>query len=556
MKQHSSLPPSITSDPTVAVRADQSTGQLLIHLALLMLIGLVFIFINPRGYIGGAYDDGRYLAAATQWAMEGPVLGHNHWSLRWPLVLPMAAIIRQAGLDFNALLIPGTLSYLGLGIVNYVGLRSAVNARAGFLGALGILATPGITYWSCALYPDILEATLWSAAFWSLWQAAHMAQGVRQTRWVLATGFIAGLSFCVRETSAGLIIGLVLAMLFLPRLPLRLWIMAGASAAILPVAEYAILWLASGDPLYRLHVDLNHIAIDSEDMRGGVAKGQLAVFNTGIMERWAGAGPVRIHWTVDTWINFFANFYYGQNYVAVAVLGLWLFLKRHATVTLLSVRGLIPALLAIGAANTLWNLYVLALNPNDRMFFPTTVVMAMIAAILADRLWPLRGIRTFFAVLMGIKILSTLIVADTLPNYRNTAAIAQRIAPPAGPVHVSWQTHANLALADPAFRRRLTVQPVPAGGGGVLVLYANLRSPLTEHLSPGRWTLVRNEATGHYPYVIALADSLLGLAGQPPLRHADIDVRLFRHLPGPPLDHAVVAGPDGHALSPDAVPPE
>ncbi|HEX7872846.1 MAG TPA: glycosyltransferase family 39 protein [Sphingobium sp.] len=530
-------------------------GRLLFHIAMLVLIGLAFVFINPRGYIGGAYDDGRYLAAATRWAMEGPVLGHNHWALRWPLVLPTAAIIHQAGLDFWALLIPGILSYLGLALVNYIGLRSAVSARAGFLGALGILATPGIAYWSCALYPDLLEAALWSAAFWSLWHATHMAEGPRQTRWVLITGLIAGLSFCVRETSAALAIGLVLAMLFLPRLPLRLWIMAGASTALLPVAEYAILWAASGDPLYRLHVDLNHIAIASEDMRGGVAKGELAVFNTGIMERWAGAGPVRIHWAVDTWINFFANFYYGQNYVVAAVLGLCHVLKRRATAPdLRLVRGLVPALLAIGIANTLWNLYVLALNPSDRMFIPTTVMVTMIAAMLADRLWPLRRIRTFVGVVMGIKILSTLIVADTLPNYRDGAAIAHRIAPPAGPVHVSWQTYANLALADPAFRRRLDVRAAPAGG--VLVLYTNLRSPLTEHLSPGRWILVRREATGHYPYVIAFADGLIGLMGQPPIQHADIEIRLFRRLPGPSLDHAVAAGPDGRDLPSGAAPAE
>ncbi|MET0366189.1 MAG: glycosyltransferase family 39 protein, partial [Sphingobium sp.] len=549
MKQHNSLSSASVWNPSALDHQDRSTGRLLFHLTVLLLIGLAFIFINPRGYIGGAYDDGRYLAAATRWAMDGPVLGQDHWSLRWPLVLPAAAIIRLAGLDFNALMIPGILSYLGLALVNYIGLRSVASARAGFLGALGILATPGIAYWSCALYPDLMEAALWSAAFWSLWHATH-ATGARQTRWVVATGFIAGLSFCVRETSAGLAIGLVLAMLFLPRLPLRLWIVAGASAAILPVAEYAILWAASGDPLYRLHVDLNHIAIASEDMRGGVAKGELAVFNTGIMERWAGAGPVHVHWAVDTWINFFLNFYYGQNYVAAAVLGICHARTRRPTAPReRRAAGLVPALLAIGLANTLWNLYVLALNPSDRMFIPMTVMVAMVAAVLADRLWPLRGVRRFVGVVMGIKILSTLIVADTLPNYHHSADVARRIAPPAGAVHVSWQTHANLALADPALRRRLDLRPAPAGG--VLLLYTNLRSPLTEHLSPGRWILVRRQATGHYPYVIAVADMLIGAMGQPPIKHADIDVRLFRRLPGPPLDHAVVVGPDGRNLPAD-----
>ncbi|MFT3965179.1 MAG: glycosyltransferase family 39 protein [Sphingobium sp.] len=548
--------PQSSFSPTIASRngpGDRSMGGALVHVALLLLLGLAFIFINPRGFIGGVYDDGRYLAAATRWAMEGPVLGRDHWSLRWPLVLPSAAIVRWAGLDFRALLIPGILSYLGLALVNYFGLRSVVSARAGFLGALGILATPGIAYWSCALYPDLMEAAFWSAAFWSLWHGTHAPAGAGRTRWMVAAGLLAGLSFCVRETSAGLAVGLVLAMIFLPRIPLRLWIVAGLGAALLPVAEYATLWAASGDPLYRLHVDLNHIAIASEDMRGGVATGQLAVFNTGIMERWAGAGPVHVHWALDTWINFFLNFYYGQNYVAAALLGWWYRRgRRSVSPPGALVRGLVPAMLAIGFANAIWNLYVLALNPNDRMFIPATVMMAMVAGVLADRLWPMRRVRVFVPVLMGVKILSTLVVADTLPNYRAGADVTRRLAPASGPVHVSWRTHSNLALADPAFRRRLALAEAPVGGS--LIVYAGLRAPWTENLSPGRWRLERREAIGHYPYSFRLLDRLLDSVGLPPVKRTDIDIRLFRRLPGTAGAGPVVVGPDGVTLPPEAGP--
>lgn len=523
-------------------------------MTVLVLLALLIIFINPRGYIGGAYDDGRYLAAATEWAMHGPVLGHNHWSLRWPLVLPAAGIIRWAGLDFHALLIPGILSYLAMALVNYFGLRAAVSERAAFLGALGIIATPGIAYWSCALYPDLLEAVLWSAAFWCLWYGSHAGAGRAQTRWMVAAGFIAGLSFCVRETSAGLTIGLLLATLFLPRMPLRAWIFAGASAAVLPVADYAILWVASGDPIYRLHVDLRHVAIPSEDMRGGEVKNQFAVLNTQIMERWAGAGPVHLHWAIDTYINFFLNFYYGLNYLAAAVLGFWYRSRRRATFPAGPVvRGLIPALLSLGVANTLWNLYVLALNPSDRMFIPTTVMVTLVAAVLADRLWSTRGVRRFVGLLMTVKVLSTLIVADTLPNYRDTVSEAANIAPPKGPIHVTWQTHANLALADPALRRRLDMRP--AEPGGYLLVYVGIRSPYNERLSPGRWRLVRWANAGHYPYVIRPIDSVLRWLNRPLVGHADIQVRLFQRLPGSASDPAVVVGADGKDLPPDAGPP-
>lgn len=517
-------PASFSPDP---IAQGTARRRLLPHLAWLFLFGLCVIVINPRGYTGGGYDDARYLAAATDWALHGPVLGQNHWSLRWPVVLPAAGILRLFGPDFGWLMLPGILSFYAVGLVNYFGVRAAAGERAGFLAALGILATPGFAYWATALYTDLMEVALWSAAFWSLWRAAHAA-GARQMRWIVAAGLLAGLSVCVRETSIALVGGLLLATVFLPRLPRRAWIAAMIAAAALPTIEYAILWMASGDPIYRLHVDMRHIAIPSEDMAGGVAKGQSPVLNTDIMGRWAGAGPVRVHWSIDTYVNFFLNFYYGQNFVAAAVLALW---ARRVKARGAGPRGLFPALLALAATNIVWNLYVLALNPSDRMFMPTTVVAAILAAILADRLWTLRFVKPFVIALMVVKLLSTIIVCDTLPNYHKAIPAAQRVAPPAGPIHATWVTHSYLALADPAFRRRLVLTPPPPGG--LFLLYGNRNAPYTERLDPGRWRLVRREAAGHYPWTIRIINGIIAALGlKTVVGHADVDVRLFERLPG------------------------
>ncbi len=538
--------------PETSAAGLEGMSSLRWHLAALLLLGLLIIFVNPRGYTGGGYDDARYLAAATEWAMHGPVLGQNHWALRWPLVLPTAGLIRTFGLNFDALMIPGMLSFFAVALVNYFGVRSAVNERAAFLAALGIMATPGFAYWASALYPDLLEVTLWSAAFWCLWHGAHAAEAGR-TRAMVATGLIVGLSICVRETSIALVIGLAIASLFLPRLPLRAWIVAGASSALLPVAEYAMLWAASGDPIYRLHVDLHHIDIPTEDMRGGAAAGQLAVLNTGVMERWSGAGPVHFHWLVDTYINFFLNFYYGQSFVALAVLGVWYRRQRGRVGNVIASsgeRGLVAALLSLAGANIVWNLYILALNPSDRMFMPATVAVAVIVAVLADRMWGVRGVRRLVYLLMAIKILSTVVVADTIPNYRNGAAVAAQIVPSQGPVHATWQTHSQLAFADPALRRRIDLRP--AKPGGVLILYSNKGSPLVEHLSPGRWTLVRSGHAGHRPWIIrGLNDLIHALGLDVRIKEADVEVRLFRRLAGPTISPAEVYGADGRLLPPD-----
>ncbi|MET0239857.1 MAG: glycosyltransferase family 39 protein [Sphingobium sp.] len=529
-------------------------------MSLLILFGLLVALVNPRGFIGGGYDDGRYLAAATRWALDGPILGENHWALRWPVILPTAGILRLFGPNANALMIPGLLSYLALGLVNYLGVRSAAGERAAFLAGFGIMATPGIAYWATAIYPDLLEAVLWSAAFWSLWQAARAADEGGRLRWLATAGLIAGFSICVRETSIALAFGLIgAALLLLPRLPLKAWIIAAGCAAILPVGEYAILWAASGDPIYRLHVDLRHIAIPTEDMRGGTATGQLAVLNAGIMERWSGAGPVHIHWLVDTYINFFLNFYYGFAYVALAGLAIWQRRQRRTAGSFVPVKapatqGLVPALLLVAGANIVWNLYVLALNPSDRMFIPATTMVAICVAIFADRLWPVRSVRITVALLMAVKALSTLIVADTLPNYRYTPAVAQRVASAEGPVHVSWQTHSNMALADPALRARLDLSPTPVGG--YLMVYTSIRAPYVERVLPGRWRLIRSGVTGRVPYTARSLNGLLSALGGPSdlIKHADVEVRLFQRVAGPAGDAPVIVDARGRALPPEARP--
>lgn len=532
------------------------SGALLWHILALLSLAVLIVLVNPRGYTGGGYDDGRYLAAATEWAVHGPVLGQDHWALRWPLVLPTAGIIRLFGLDFHALMVPGFLSFLAISLVTYFGVRSAVNERAAFLAALGVMATPGFAIWSTALYLDLFEAALWSGAFWCLWRATHALEAMGQTRAMIAMGAVAGFAVCVRETSIALGLGLLLASLYLPRLPLRLWVIAGVSAAILPVSEYVILWVASGDPLYRLHVDMGHLGIQSDDIRGGAAAGQSAILNSAVMERWDGAGPVHWHWLVDTYINAFLNIYYGLNFVGLAVLGVWYrrCRRREGNALVLpgrGTRGLLPALCALGFANIVWNFYVLTLNPSDRMFMPATMCAAIIVAVLANRMWLVRGVRRLVGAMMLVKIAATLIVADTIPNYRNAAVVAARIAPTQGRVHTGWLGWSQMVFTDPALRSRLDLTPTPVGG--VFIVYSNRRELWTEHLPHGRWRVLRIGYAGHMPWTFRAVNVLTaGLGLDMPIRFKDVEVRLFRRLPDKAGEDVVAVEANGRVMPVDA----
>ena len=66
-----------TRFPVSPIYPGTASRRLVPHLAWLFLFGLCTILINPRGYTGGGYDDARYLAAATDWALHGPVLGQT-----------------------------------------------------------------------------------------------------------------------------------------------------------------------------------------------------------------------------------------------------------------------------------------------------------------------------------------------------------------------------------------------------------------------------------------------------------------------------------------------
>lgn len=512
---------------TLAPGARGGSGTLAAHVLLLCLFALIVVAVNPRGYAGGGWDDGRYLAAMVAWAEHGPVLGANHWSLRWPLVLPGAALIRLFGLDQFVLMIPGIAAWLGLALVNYWGLRRAAGERAAFIGALWILANPNLTYFATLLYPDCVEAMLWSAALWSIWFAGQARDAREQTRFMIAAGLATGIAVGIRETALALVVVTALAAWYMRVLPRRAWLVWLAAAAPLPLIEHLSLWIASGDPLYRIHVDLNHIRIPSENMRGGVALDQSAPFNPEVMERWSGAGPVHLHWLVDPWINFFVNLGFGLSFVGAALLG-WLLYRRGGAGAGPAAAGaeLVRPLLIVAGANILVNIYVLALDPASRIFVPATTAMSVLTAILAARLWSPR-IRGLIIGALVVKMLAGLVAADVAPDFGRSAAPAERIAPAAGPIHVDWRTNAHLALASPSLRRRFLLSEAPVGGHALQVIWPSDGEPAPSE----RWQVIADEPVGHRPWTVRLLAPPIQAAGfMRDFVYPDVRVRLVRRV--------------------------
>lgn len=497
------------------------------HCGLILLLALVIVMINPRGYIGGGWDDGRYLAAATQWVEQGPVIGANHWALRWPLVLPVAGLLKLFGPSRIILMLPGIAAWVGLALVNYAGLRCTINSRVALLAGISIIATPGFVYWAPAIYPDTLEVLFWSVALWSIWFASRSENEARQCRWMLVAGLAVALSVGLRETVVTLLLVMALVMWRVKAIQPRAWMVCALAALPLPLIEHMSYWIATGDPIYRLHVDMRHITIPSSDMRGSVAIGINAPFNPELMERWFGSGPVRLHWLVDPYINLFANIHYGYSFVAAALLGLAARWKR------LSIQGvdrqLVLWLLVIAALNIVVITYVLALRPGPRMFVAATVAATLIAAILADRLWG--GFwRAAILIMLLARGITSLVVSDVAPNFAAADKLAEQMVPKGVPLHVDWSTHAHLALARPALRETMVMKPALPGEYQLIVAVSSDKT--RNQPPPGRWREVADRKTGHVPWSVRIFVPLFQQFGlMRNLAYREVEVRLLQRLP-------------------------
>ena len=430
------------------------------------------------------------------------------------MVLPTAAAIGAFGVSRAALMLPGLATLLALLAVNFWAARRVFGNGVATLFCLAMLMTAELLHAATRLTADLPELLFWSASVWAFWFGRDGAR-----RWLLAAGFAAGLAWATRETGFGLL--LLFAAAFIagrgPRRTDYVWIAAGFALVVLP--EMLVLWQASGDPLYRVHVDLHHIDIPSTNLAGLVAPGASAPLNPALMARWAGDGPLRLHWLVDPWLNLFLNPVYGLDFL-LAALGLaWAGRQLRGIATL---AGLVVA------ANLVTVIYLIATDPKPRMFMPAMGAACLVLALVGAELWR-RGHRRTVLAAAAVKLLALLVLLDlstsfaALPGLARTALAAQP-----GPVHVDRWTLGHLAVADAATRARLTLAPPQPGDlyltVGKLDDYTGSDAP-----PPGlRWQRLLRLPDPRVPVTMQLIQAA-GIARE--RRYPGLYVTLYRRLP-------------------------
>lgn len=500
------------------------------------IMGIALALINPRGYIGGGWDDAHYVDAILAWAEHGPQVGTNHWALRWPLVLSNVVFVHLFGFERSTLMIPAIMVYVAAGLALYAVVSRLAGRRAGFVAALTLLTIPELARWSAIIYPDAMEVLLWCLSLGCFWFGSD-EQNDTKHGWLLVSGLAAGVAWGLRETALGLWAVYAIAFLLSYRMPRARYGWIALTAFPVLLIEYAIYWQATGDPLYRFHVDMQHVAVPSSDMTGATAAGISPLLNPTIMSKWIGAGPVHLHWLIDPYLNLLADHMGGLVFAMLLLIG-GIFWRRRSTQTPAYARALdelCRALLIVMAANILVNLYVLAVRPGPRMFLPALMAGSALIGIAFARLdvaWFKRTVAGFLV----IKALLTAIITDVAPDFTQVARMSnQLIESVSAPVHVNAVTDLHMRFAAKPFRERLTLSETPVGGYYLAIglPYDNAGvsgQDFSDHSS--EWTLVSLADTGQIPWTVRLLSAPVHTLGlMQDFRYQSVQARLYMRTP-------------------------
>lgn len=425
--------------------------------ALLFIAGIMLIF-NPVGYAGGLWDDGRYLERALRWVEEGPYLGSDHWALRWPVLVDPILSLGFWGLDREALMLFPLIGWLLTGALLFAMMLRRWGHAAAVTATLAFIVTPELLTGATRIGADVRELLFWSASFWCFALAVEKPG----RRWpLLAAGVFAALAFAVRETGASILLLYGLAFLHGRLLPRShyLWIAAGFLPPFL--VEHALLFAASGDPLYRFHIDMNHVTVPTYMMDGMVAKGGNPLSRFDIAASWLHPGPVAVWWPVNPFLNLFFRSEYG---LLFWVVGAALVAAKAMRLGRPEEWRIAWMLLAAATIQMAFNIFVLVTDPQPRMFLPAIYCACILLGLVAR--WLAEGGRLALAMpLFPLLLGGGLWGIDKIDNFAGVEqAGAMLLSRAEGPVHIDGYSRSHLTLILPPESQRLRPGPPPVGG--------------------------------------------------------------------------------------------
>lgn len=401
----------------------------------------IILLVNPVGFVGGGWDDWHYLDAARCWKNHGWCVPTNHWQGRWPIIAPLAAVIRLFGESRLAIGLPSLAYSIGcLALLTWLGNRLAVRP-VGYLAALFLLVVP-------AFAVELLDPTVEAAELFFLLAGACCVALYADTRsrWLaFAAGLFLSLAFQVRETAiAAAPLSLVGAWL-LARDDRKSWLAAVAGALLPLIGEALVFWIATGDPLWRRHLSIAHTQVSSSELLGPIDRTHTPFLNPAYIANWRHEPGIHLHWLVDGLINLVANAKAGLTLFASAAL-FAIYGRRLEQ----SDRQRVGWCLCIALYWACFLIYVLAIDPKARMMFVPIALTSLALAIILNSCAAKGSALMAFAVAAVVWVEG---VGVTLaqPQVWTSEAAAERWAKRfPGQIETSQTTRRHLELSSAA----------------------------------------------------------------------------------------------------------
>ncbi len=358
---------------------ESSSSARYMALVLPAFVAILFLLINPAGFMGGGGDDYRYLTAARCWVDgSGFCLPRNHWEARWPTVMPIAAMLGLFGESRNTLGIAPLLFWISaLVLIGWLG-RLWFDRATGLVAAALFSAVPIFTLSALQPNADNVELVFQLGAL-CLATVAYK----RQSRWsALSAGLLAAFACQARETSFIFCLVTALSWFTLPREHRRILLYAipGFVAGI--AAEMLIYAISTGDAALRYRLALNHSAVYSTELAPTVDTARSALLNPDFIAGWKREMGIHIWWPIDPWLNLLASPQLGTFVILAGAMAILVrkdvpspwknHLKWAAVFTALAAALLV---------------YVLAVDPKSRMFLLIAVVATLTSAATLVTAW-------------------------------------------------------------------------------------------------------------------------------------------------------------------------
>jgi hypothetical protein len=407
-------------------------------LAALALAMLLMIFVAPIGYVGGGWDDWRYLNAARCWREFGPCLPHDHWQSRWPLVAPLYAITAVFGESrLTVTLWPLATSFLALWFLALSGNR-LLGRPVGWLAAILLLLTPAFSLLMLAPRIESIElaAILGGVVAMLEWRDS------RRGRWALLAGLMFGVAIQARETAA---IATAFAALYVltrkPRPSAAHLALAAAGFAIPFALEFLIFWASTGDPFWRRRLDMDHTRILSSELAATPDPHSLPFFNKTYIANWRREMGIYVHWSIDGLLNLLLNPRAG---ITLTIVPLVLFHWRKV----LDAASRRTALWLWAGAMLYVSLltYALAMDPKSRIMIVPVCAAHLAFALLSLRLMRAGRVRAVYRMWAVIALVGIVVPFGAGSIWRVEPAAREWVAAHRGDLEVDPNTRRQLTL--------------------------------------------------------------------------------------------------------------